>query len=102
MDKKRKSDNDIMEMMVDMKHIKMNENEQLFSKILKKIEKIENKLEEFIRMEIKLERLNKKLDEIIVEKDYIIDNLKDEIRDLRVRINEVENDNVKKYDDYFS
>jgi uncharacterized coiled-coil protein SlyX len=77
---------------------------ELILKLIKKIDKLDKKIDDFVKIEIKFNKLDEKIDKAITEKDYIIDNLKDEIFSLRNKINDFENNDSKKYSeyDYFS
>jgi len=95
---------DAIDVIIDnIKEINLNQsNHELMLKLIKKMTIIEKKIDDFIKIETKLEKINKKIDEISSEKDYVIDNLKDEIYNLKNHINEIENKTEKKYSgDYF-
>lgn len=87
----------------DLKEINLNNsNNEIMQKMIKKMCIIEKKIDDFVRIEIKLDKLNKKVDDLSTEKDYVIDNLKDEIFNLKSHINEIENKCEKNYsNDYF-
>ena len=93
------------ELVVDLNSISINYNNMdLLLKIIKKMDKLDKKIDDFSKIEIKIEKLDNKMEKSLIEKDYIIDNLKDEIFQLRNKINDLENISSKKYDryDYFS
>jgi hypothetical protein len=96
--------NNYEDLINNLKNISINQNtNDLLLKLTKRMNDIEKKIDNFVKIEIKIEKLNKKLDEITLEKDYIIDNLKNENMDLKNYIYDLENKNIKIYsNDYFS
>jgi hypothetical protein len=93
-------ENELDNLVIDMNSISINYNMEILLKIIKKIENLDKKIDDFSKIEIKMEKLNNKMESALIEKDYIIDNLKDEIYQLRNKINDLENSNSKKYQDY--
>jgi hypothetical protein len=87
-----------------LKNITLNQNTyELLLRLTKKMNNIEKKIDDFCKIEIKLDKLYKKMDEMSIEKDYIIDSLKEQVYQLNLDIIELENNNIKKYsNDYFS
>lgn len=93
-------DNELNELVIDMNSISINYNMEILLKIIKKIENLDKKIDDFSKIEIKMEKLNNKMETALIEKDYTIDNLKDEIYQLRNKINDLENLKSKKYSEY--
>ncbi len=87
--------------------LKLNQNiYDLVVKLNKKIDSLEKKINGFndienkiINLDKKLHDIDKKFDNIFYEKEYIIDNLKDEIIHIKSELSE--NKNNSKYD-YFN
>ena len=91
----------------DINDIKINQNMyDMLIKLSKKIDTLEKKINNFnnlenkiISLDKKIENIDKKFDNIFYEKEYIIENLKDEIIYIKSEFNE--NKNNSKYD-YFN
>jgi phage-related tail protein len=66
-----------------LNNLNINNNEILLNKILKKITVLEKKIEDIQKIYIKMDNFEKKIEKILIEKDYIIDNLRDELSELR-------------------
>ena len=82
-----------------------NSNKLMLSELLKKINIIEKKVDELNKINLKVDTLQKNLDKILIEKDYTIENLYDQITDLKSEIREKnyssEDNSNKKINDYF-
>lgn len=82
-----------------------NSNKLMLSELLKKINIIEKKVDELNKINLKVDALQKNLDKILIEKDYTIENLHDQITDLKSEIREKnyssEDNSNKKINDYF-
>ena len=83
------SDNDITEIINNIS--KLNIDNELFKKIIKKIDNLEKKVESLSLVNIKIDTLKKDIDKIMIEKDYIIDNLKIEVTELKNQLKENNN-----------
>jgi len=70
----------------DLAHLNFANNNKMLTEIYKKISILEKKMDNFDKIHIKMEILQKNIDKIFVEKDYVIDSLKDEIKGLRDEI----------------
>lgn len=66
-----------------LNQLNINSNETVLHKILKKMTGLEKKIDEMQKIYIKMDHFEKKMEKILIEKDYVIDNLKDEIEKLR-------------------
>jgi predicted transcriptional regulator len=66
-----------------LNQLNINSNETVLHKILKKMNGLEKKIDEMQKIYIKMDNFEKKMEKILIEKDYVIDNLKDEIEKLR-------------------
>jgi hypothetical protein len=87
-DKKNKYENDLTEILNNVNKLNIDPNKDLFTKIIKKIDDLEKKIETLYMVNIKIDTLKKDIDKILTEKDYIIENLKDEINDLKDQLKE--------------
>jgi hypothetical protein len=93
------SEDDFLESLNDLY---INKNKSILSTLFSKIEKLEKKFDNIDKLSIKIDKLEKNIEKMTIEKDYIIDNLKDEIKELRIEINNNSNyDNNHKINDYF-
>lgn len=79
-----------------------------YDELLSDIDKIKidhNLYETLIKLIKNISNLEKKYDnfsKILYEKDYVIENLKDEVYQLKIQLNEIENKCEKNYsNDYF-
>jgi uncharacterized protein (DUF4213/DUF364 family) len=90
-------------MIKDLNDLKFdNQNKDILLEILKKINILENRFDNINKLYNKIEIMEKNIDKILVEKDYVIDGLKDEINSLRNDIKETKYNNENKLYDYFS
>jgi len=105
-EKNNKDENDITEILNNINKLNIDNSNELFTKILKKISELEKKVETLCMVNIKIDTLKKDIDKILVEKDYVIENLKYEINDLKYQLKEskYESDSIscKKINDYYS
>jgi chromosome segregation ATPase len=80
-------------------------NKLLLLELFKKINSLEKKVDELNKINLKMDTLQKSIDKILVEKDYTIENLNDQINELKSEIREknytVEDNSNKKINDYF-
>lgn len=74
------------EIICDLAQLNFSSNNKMLTEIYKKISILEKKMDHFDKINIKIEALQKNIDKIFVEKDYVIDSLKDEIKGLRDEI----------------
>lgn len=79
-----------------------NQNKDILLEILKKINILENRFDNINKLYNKIDIIEKNIDKILVEKDYVIDGLKDEINSLKNDIKETKYNNENKLYDYFS
>ena len=79
-----------------------NQNKDILLEILKKMNILENRFDNINKLYNKIDIMEKNIDKILVEKDYVIDGLKDEINSLRNDIKETKYNNENKLYDYFS
>ena len=77
------NENDLLDLLNNINQLNIDSNKDLFTKILKKINDLEKKVETLFMVNIKIDTLKKDIDKILVEKDYVIENLKYEITDLK-------------------
>ena len=75
----------------DLAQLNFANNNKMLTEIYKKISIIEKKMDHFDKINIKMEALQKNIERILVEKDYLIDSLKDEIKGLRDEIKYTDN-----------
>jgi hypothetical protein len=93
------SEDDFIESLNDLY---INKNKSILSTLFNKIEKLEKKFDNIDKLSIKIDNLEKNIEKMTIEKDYIIDNLKEEIKELRQEINyNSSSDNNHKINDYF-
>jgi hypothetical protein len=83
-----KDDNDLVEILSNINKLNIDSNKDLFTKIIQKIGDLEKKVETLQTVNIKIDMLKKDIDKILVEKDYVIENLKYEINDLKDQLKE--------------
>jgi hypothetical protein len=84
-------------------------NKILLLEMFKKIDLLEKKVDELNKINFKIDTLQKNIDKILIEKDYTIENLNNEIQDLKADIMEKKysdeykygNSNNKTINDYF-
>lgn len=98
------NDTDINNILNSINNLNINNNEELFRKFIKKIELLEKKFEIFHNLNIKIDKLEKNINNILIEKDYVIDNLKDNINSLNNEIKELKYknyENIKNENNYF-
>jgi Zn-dependent oligopeptidase len=79
-----------------------NQNKDILLEILKKINILESRVDNINKLYNKIDIMEKNIDKILVEKDYVIDGLKDEISYLKDDIKERKYNNENKLYDYFS
>jgi Zn-dependent oligopeptidase len=90
-------------MIKDLNDLKFdNQNKDILLEILKKMNILENRFDNINKLYNKIDIMEKNIDKILVEKDYVIDGLKDEINSLRDDIKETKYNNENKLYDYFS
>lgn len=77
------NENDLVDLLNNINKLNIDSNKDLFTKILKRINDLEKKVETLFMVNIKIDTLKKDIDKILVEKDYVIENLKYEISDLK-------------------
>ena len=92
--------NDINDKLInEFNNINFENNNALLKKI---IGKIDNNTIEINKLNLKMESFQKSVDKILIEKDYIIENLKDELNNLK---NDIKNTKYSiennKINDYF-
>jgi seryl-tRNA synthetase len=83
-----KDDNDLVDLLNNINKLNIDSNKDLFTKIIKKISDLEKKVETILMVNVKIDTLKKDIDKILVEKDYVIENLKYEINDLKDQLKE--------------
>jgi len=84
-------------------------NKILLLEMFKKIDLLEKKVDELNKINFKIDTLQKNIDKILIEKDYTVENLNNEIQDLKADIMEKKysdeykygNSNNKTINDYF-
>jgi len=81
-------------------------NKLLLLELFKKINSLEKKVDELNKINLKMDTLQKSIDKILVEKDYTIENLNDQINELKSEIREKQynneyNSSSKTINDYF-
>jgi chromosome segregation ATPase len=84
--------------------LNIHSNHTILKNILKKIEKLEKKFEDIDKIHSKLNDMEKNMNKILNEKDYIIENLKDEVSSLKWEIREKsdsDHSHSKSINDYF-
>lgn len=79
-----------------------NQNKDILLEILKKINTLENRFDNINKLYNKIDVMEKNINKILIEKDYIIEGLKDEINSLKNDIKETKYNNENKLYDYFS
>ena len=89
-------------MIKDLNDLKFdNQNKDILLEILKKINILESRFDNFNKLYSKIDIMQKNIEKILVEKDYIIDGLKDEINSLKNDIKETKYNNENKLYNYF-
>jgi hypothetical protein len=89
-------------MIKDLNDLKFdNQNKDILLEILKKINILESQFDNFNKLYSKINIMEKNIEKILVEKDYIIDGLKDEINSLKNDIKETKYNNENKLYNYF-
>jgi hypothetical protein len=83
-----KDDNNLINTLNDFKFLKIDSNKGLFMRIIKKIDDLEKKVEILSMVNIKIDTLKKDIDKILVEKDYVIENMKYVINELEEKLKE--------------
>ena len=94
---------EVNNMIKDLNDLKVdNQNKDILLEILKKINILESRFDNVNKLYNKIDIMEKNINKILVEKDYIIDGLKDEINSLKNDIKETKYNNENKLYDYFS
>ena len=83
-----KDDNSLKDILNNINKLNIDTNKYLVIKIINKIDNLEKKVDILSLVNIKIDTLKKDIDKILVEKDYIIENLKYEINDLKDQLKE--------------
>ena len=78
-----------------------NQNKDILLEILKKINILESRFDNFNKLYSKIDIIEKNIDKILIEKDYVIEGLKDKINSLKNDIKETKYNNENKLYDYF-
>ena len=93
---------EVNNMIKDLNDLKFdNQNKDILLEILKKINILESQFDNFNKLYSKINIMEKNIEKILVEKDYIIDGLKDEINSLKNDIKETKYNNENKLYNYF-
>ena len=93
------SEDDFLE---SLNNLYINKNKSILSTLFNKIENLEKKFDNIDKLSIKIDKLEKNIEKMTIEKDYIIDNLKEEIKELRDEIKyNSSSDNNGRINDYF-
>jgi archaellum component FlaC len=79
-----------------------NQNKDILLEILKKINTLENRFDDINKLYNRINIMEKNINKILIEKDYVIEGLKDEINFLKNDIKETKYNNENKLYDYFS
>lgn len=98
------NNNDINNILNSINNLNINNNEELFKNITKKINSLEKKFDIIDKLNIKIDKLEKSINNILIEKDYVIDTLRDNINDLTTEIKELKYknyENIKNENNYF-
>jgi hypothetical protein len=88
------SDNNLTEILHNMDNLNINNQNDLFKKIIEKINNLEKKIETLCMVNVKIDELKKNIDKVLIEKDYVIENLSSEIIDLKSQIKEINYNNI--------
>lgn len=97
---KDSNDEELLEILTNINKLNIDANKDLFLKIIKKIDDLSKKVDTLSMVNIKVDILKKNIDKILTEKDYIIENLRYEINDLKDQMKESKIDSEKDLD-YF-
>jgi len=93
---------EVNNMIKDLNDLKVdNQNKDILLEILKKINILESRFDNFNKLYSKIDIMQKNIDKILIEKDYVIEGLKDEINSLKNDIKETKYNNENKLYDYF-
>jgi len=93
---------EVNNMIKDLNDLKFdNQNKDILLEILKKINILESRFDNFNKLYSKIDIMQKNIDKILIEKDYVIEGLKDEINSLKNDIKETKYNNENKLYDYF-
>jgi hypothetical protein len=79
----------------ELNELNKNNNKILLLEMFKKVDLLEKKVDELNKINLKIDTLQKNIDKILIEKDYTIENLNNEIHELKADIME------KKYSDEY-
>ena len=83
-----KDDKALVKIINNIKDLNIDTNKELFTKLIKKIDNLEKKVETLFMVNIKIDTLKKDIDKILIEKDYVIENLRYELNDLKDELKE--------------
>ena len=104
-DNKIEEPSDYETLLSELNELNINNNKSLVVELIKKIDKLEKYFNEINKINIKIDTMNNNIEKILIEKDYTIDFLKDEISFLKTEIKEINYNNEcnpnKKINDYF-
>ena len=67
----------------EINQLKIDPNKELLTKIMDKMNNLEKKVDTLLTLNIKIDNLKRDIDKILIEKDYIIENLHYEINDMK-------------------
>ena len=79
-------DKDFGDILNNISKLNIDTNKDLYAKIIKKIDDLEKKIDTLSIVNVKIDSLKKHMDKIFVEKDYVIENLRYEVNDLKEQI----------------
>jgi peptidoglycan hydrolase CwlO-like protein len=91
-------DIDLLNIQENLINLNIDANKKMYETILKKINNLENNTN---KLYIKIEQTQQYIDKIFNEKDYVIENLREEINYLKSEIKETKYD-ISNKNDYFS
>jgi RNA binding exosome subunit len=94
-------DTDLLNIQENLSDLNIDVNKKMYETILKKISNLEHKIDDANKLHIKLDKMQKYIDKIFNEKDYVIENLREEINYLKSEIKETKYE-VSNKNDYFS
>lgn len=81
--------------LLELNELNNSTNKILLLEMFKKVNLLEKKVDELNKINLKIDTLQKNIDKILIEKDYTIENLNNEIHELKADIME------KKYSDEY-
>lgn len=94
-------DTDLLNIQENLTDLNIDVNKKMYETILKKISNLEHKIDDANKLNIKIDKMQKYIDKIFNEKDYVIENLREEINYLKSEIKETKYE-VSNKNDYFS